>query len=186
MSRLFPPAYSARVQRLRVPGGFLLAAGFLYFAHPTWLSLLLGLPLSAAGLALRTWAAGHLRKDETLIYSGPYAWTRNPLYLGTFLIAGGCAVASAQAAVLGAVFALFFLIYVPVMEQEEEHLRKLFPGFAEYASRVPLLLPKRPAEKSSLRYRGELWRRNKEWKAWYGFLAVEVFLLASVLLSSGR
>lgn len=186
MSRLFPIAYSTRVQRFRVPGGFLLAAVFLYLANPTWTSFLLGLPLSAAGLALRTWAAGHLRKDESLVSSGPYAWTRNPLYLGTFLIAAGCAAASAQPLVLVAVFALFILIYVPVMEQEEEHLLKLFPGYTEYASRVPLLFPKRPSAKPPVRYQGELWRRNKEWKAWYGFLAVEVFLLASVLLSSGR
>ncbi|HNY42578.1 MAG TPA: isoprenylcysteine carboxylmethyltransferase family protein [Bryobacteraceae bacterium] len=186
MSRLFPRAYSTRVQRLRVPFGFLLAAIFLYLAQPTWLSLLLGLPLSAAGLALRSWAAGHLRKDESLVCSGPYAWTRNPLYLGTFLTALGCAIASNEPLVAAAVCALFILIYLPVMEQEEEHLQYLFPDYTSYAARVPLLLPKPPSIKSPLRYQGELWRRNKEWKAWYGFLAVEVFLLVQVLLSSGR
>mgnify|MGYP004705000961 CR=1 FL=1 len=126
------------------------------------------------------------RKDESLVGSGPYAWTRNPLYLGTFLIALGCAIASAQPAVAAAVFALFFLIYVPVMEQEQEHLGRLFPAYAEYAARVPLLLPRRPATRSAVNYSGDLWRRNKEWKAWYGWLAVEVFLLVQVLLSSGR
>ena len=186
MSRFFPEAYSARVQRLRVPLGFLLAVAFLYLAQPTWLWLLLGLPFSAAGLALRSWAAGHLRKDESLVQSGPYAWTRNPLYLGTFLTALGCAIASQQILVVIAVCALFVLIYLPVMEQEEEHLRNLFPDYAAYASCVPLLLPKPPGKRSTVRYQGELWRRNKEWKAWYGFLAVEVFLLAQVLLSSGR
>lgn len=186
MKRIFPKPYSVRVQRLRVPSGFILAAIFLLMAHPQWWSLLAGLPVSAAGLALRTWAAGHLRKDESLVASGPYAWTRNPLYLGTFLIALGCAIASAQPIVVAAVFALFFLIYVPVMEQEQEHLGKLFPGYAEYAARVPLLLPRPPRVRSPLKYSGDLWRRNKEWKAWYGFLAVEVFLLVQVLLSSGR
>lgn len=186
MSRIFPKAYSAKVQRLRVPMGFLLAAAFLYFAQPTWLWLLLGLPFSAAGLALRSWAAGHLKKDESLVVSGPYAWTRNPLYLGTFLTAAGCAVASGQWFVSVAVCALFLFIYLPVMEQEEEHLRSLFPDYAEYAARVPLLLPKPPSKRSALPYQGELWRRNKEWKAWYAYLAVQVFLLAQVLLSSGR
>ncbi len=184
MRRLFPKSYSIHVQRLRVPSGFLLAAVFLFLADPTWLSLLLGLPFSAAGLALRSWAAGHLRKDEALVASGPYGWTRNPLYLGTFLIALGCAIASAELAVVAAVFALFFLIYLPVMEQEEEHLLKLFPGYEEYASSVPLLLPKPPPSPSPLSYQAGLWRRNKEWKAWYAFLAVEVFLLAWVLISS--
>jgi protein-S-isoprenylcysteine O-methyltransferase Ste14 len=186
LSRIFPRAYSTGVQRLRVPSGILLAAIFLYFAQPTSLSLLLGLPFSAAGLALRSWAAGHLRKDESLVESGPYSWTRNPLYLGTFLTALGCAVASNEPLVVAAVFALFFLIYLPVMEQEEEHLRSLFPGYSSYAAGVPLLLPKPPAAPSPVHYQADLWRRNKEWKAWYGFLAVEVFLLAQVLLSSGR
>ena len=151
MKRIFPKPYAIGVQRLRVPSGFLLAAIFLLLAQPQWWSLLAGLPLSAAGLALRTWAAGHLRKDESLVGSGPYAWTRNPLYLGTFLIALGCAIASAQPAVAAAVFALFFLIYVPVMEQEQEHLGRLFPAYAEYAARVPLLLPRRPATRSAVR-----------------------------------
>lgn len=186
MKRIFPKPYAIRVQRLRVPFGFVLAALFLFLAQPEWWSLLAGLPLSAAGLALRTWAAGHLRKDESLVSSGPYACTRNPLYLGTFLIALGCAIASAQSIVVAAVFALFFLIYVPVMEQEQEHLGKLFPGYADYAARVPLLLPRPPRTGSPHKYSGHLWRRNKEWKAWYGFLAVEVFLLVQVLLSSGR
>lgn len=166
--------------------GFLLAAAFLYLAQPTWLWLLSGLPFSAAGLALRSWAAGHLRKDESLVESGPYAWSRNPLYLGTFLTALGCAIASQQLLVVIAVCALFVLIYVPVMEQEEEHLRSLFDNYAEYAARVPLLLPKPPGKPSDVGYQGELWRRNKEWKAWYAFLAVEVFLLAQVLISSGQ
>ncbi|MBA3973524.1 MAG: protein-S-isoprenylcysteine methyltransferase [Candidatus Solibacter sp.] len=183
---MFPKPYAKRVQRLRVPLGFVLAAVFLYLASPHWRSLLAGLPLSAAGLALRTWAAGHLRKDESLVWSGPYAWTRNPLYLGTFLIALGCAIAAAQPVIIASVFALFFLIYIPVMEQEQEHLGNLFPAYAEYAARVPLLLPRPPRVHSPLRYSGDLWRRNKEWKAWYGFLAVEAFLLVQVLLSSGR
>jgi protein-S-isoprenylcysteine O-methyltransferase Ste14 len=186
LKRIFPKPYAERVQRLRVPSGFLLAAIFLYLANPNGMSLLIGLPFAAAGLALRTWAAGHLRKDESLVSSGPYAWTRNPLYLGTFLIALGCAVSAAEPLIVAAVFALFFLIYVPVMEQEQEHLGNLFPAYAAYAAHVPLLFPRPPKDRSDFKYSAHLWRRNKEWKAWYGFLAVEVFLLVQVLLSSGR
>lgn len=184
MSTLFPEAYSSRVQRLRVPSGFLLAALFLYFAHPRWETLFAGLPVSLAGLWLRSWAAGHLRKDQTLISSGPYAWTRNPLYLGTFLIALGCAVASARLIIVAAVCVLFIFIYLPVIELEQRHLAKLFANYSDYAARVPLLFPKPPSTHSGRAYSADLWRHNKEWKAWYGFLAVEAYLVVAILISS--
>jgi protein-S-isoprenylcysteine O-methyltransferase Ste14 len=183
LKAIFPEGYANAVQRLRVPSGFLLALVFLWLASPTWLSLLEGLPLSLAGLALRSWAAGHLRKNESLVTSGPYAWTRNPLYLGTALIALGCAVASAQYSIILLALAVFVLVYLPVIEQEERHLLKLFPAYAGYAARVPLLWPKRPAEPQHRPYDAVVWRRNKEWKAWYGFLAVQAFLVVKALIS---
>jgi len=183
MPAMFPKPYADFVQRLRVPSGFLLAAAFLYLAQPTWMSLLVGLPVSLAGLALRTWAAGHLRKNEDLTRSGPFAWTRNPLYLGTLLIAMGCAVASAQLSVVGLAAAFFVFVYLPVIELEEQHLRKLFPQFEDYSALVPPLVPRPPRNSSGQRYDAALWRRNKEWKAWYGFLAVEAFLVVRTLLS---
>src|SRR5690606_30753053 len=86
--------YADFVARLRVPSGFLLVAAFAWFSRPTPESLAWGLPVSLAGLALRTWAAGHLAKNERLATEGPYAHTRNPLYIGTSLVAAGLAIAA--------------------------------------------------------------------------------------------
>src|ERR1044072_9508963 len=74
------------MQRLSVPLGFICGAGFLFFARPTPKMLLIGASVSLLGLALRAWAAGHIRKYAQLATSGPYAFTRNPLYLGRFLL----------------------------------------------------------------------------------------------------
>lgn len=172
----FPKPYADLVQRFRVPGGFLLAAAFLWLARPSLQSLLLGLPVSIAGLGLRAWAAGHLSKNEELTTSGPYAWLRNPLYLGT-LITGLGLVAAAQSYWLALLFAAaFLLIYLPAIELEEQRLAELFPTFADYAARVPLLLPRRPSKPSPLPFRWSLYRRNKEYKALLAFLIATAWL----------
>jgi protein-S-isoprenylcysteine O-methyltransferase Ste14 len=173
---IFPKPYAGLVQRLRVPSGFLLGASFLWFARPTPQSLLLGLPVSAAGLWLRGWAAGHLRKNQKLTTSGPYGWLRNPLYAGTLLAASGLAIAAAQPWLGALVAAVFLLVYWPVMEQEEQHLRKLFPEFEAYAARVPLLAPRPPAERAPERFDWAIYRRNEEYKALLGFALAAAYL----------
>src|SRR5204863_4938053 len=122
---MFPKSYSAFVARLRVPSGFLLAAAFAYFCRPSKSSLLAGIPVSATGLVLRGWAAGHLAKNQRLAISGPYAYTRNPLYVGTLLAAAGLVIASRRVELAMLFGAVFFLVYFPVIELEEQHLRKL-------------------------------------------------------------
>src|SRR5580704_6306684 len=141
----FPKPYADAVARLRVPAGFVMVAAFAWFARPDFMSLAAGLPLSACGLALRAWAAGHLAKDQRLATSGPYSFTRNPLYLGTLVTALGLATA-ARSLVLAFLFAaLFALVYLPAMELEEQHLTEILPGYVEFAARVPLLFPRWPA-----------------------------------------
>src|SRR5690349_1208925 len=126
---LFPKPYADAVARLRVFSGFVLVAAFAWFSQPDVRSLALGLPISAFGLLLRAWAAGHLEKNIRLAESGPYAYVRNPLYLGTLLVAAGLAIAS-RCWLLAALFAAaFVLIYLPVIELEEQHLRELFGNF---------------------------------------------------------
>ena len=90
----FPKPYADAVARLRVPSGFLIVIVFGWFSHPTPLSMAIGAPVSLLGLALRAWAAGCLAKNQQLATGGPYAYTRNPLYIGTLLVAAGLAVAS--------------------------------------------------------------------------------------------
>ncbi len=173
----FPKPYADAVARLRVPGGFVVVAAFAYFSRPTVVSLAAGLPVAALGLALRAWAAGHLAKNEHLATSGPYAHMRNPLYVGTLIVAAGLAFASASWA-LGAVFAAVFgAIYLPVIELEEQHLRKLFPEYAAYAAEVPLLWPRLRGRGGAERFAWRLYRRNEEYQAALGFLAGVAWLV---------
>jgi protein-S-isoprenylcysteine O-methyltransferase Ste14 len=171
----FPKPYADFAQRLRAPGGFLLAAAFAWWSAPDAASLALGASIASAGIGLRAWAAGHLAKNERLATGGPYAHTRNPLYIGTVIAAAGFAVAARQPW-LGALFAAVFgLVYLPAIELEEQHLRKLFPEYADYARRTPRL-GFRPGRGSGARFRWELYFRNEEYKAGAGFLAAVALL----------
>jgi protein-S-isoprenylcysteine O-methyltransferase Ste14 len=176
----FPKPYSDVVQRLRVPAGFLLLVSFAFLAEPTTRSIASALPVILAGLLLRAWAAGHLRKDTTLTDSGPYAYTRNPLYLGSFVAAMGFAWGG-RSWVLGLIFAaVFVLIYLPVMELEEQHLRQLFEGYGAYAQRVPLLIPK-PGPGGTRRFDWAAYLKNQEYKAALGLLVGVAVLLWKAL-----
>src|ERR1051326_3894719 len=114
------------IQRWRVPLGFVCAAIFLWLAKPTRTALLAGAIVSLLGLLIRAWAAGHIRKNAQLAISGPYAFTRNPLYFGSFLLGLGFTIASGQV-VLALLFAALFVgIYLPVMRVEASTLAELF------------------------------------------------------------
>jgi protein-S-isoprenylcysteine O-methyltransferase Ste14 len=129
-------------RRIRVPLGFVVAAVFLVFAQPTMESMLWSLVLVVPGLWLRAYAAGYVRKNAELTRTGPYAYTRNPLYLGSMGIAFGFAVAAGIWWLGGLLVVMFLLIYVPTILSEEAFLRGEFAGFDEYAGRVPRLLPR--------------------------------------------
>ena len=175
----FPKPYADGVAKLRVPGGFLMVGAFLWLSAPTWTSLALGLPVSILGLALRAWAAGHLEKNRTLAESGPYAYVRNPLYIGTLAVAAGFVIASRRWE-LGVLFAaVFLLIYLPVVELEEQHLRSLFPEYADYAKRVRRLWPAagKPGPK---RFQWSVYMRNQEYQALAGFLVGVAVLIWKV------
>ncbi len=180
----FPKRYADAVAKLRVPGGFLLVAAFLWLSAPSWMSLAIGLPVSALGLILRGWAAGHLAKNQSLAESGPYAYVRNPLYIGTLTAAAGFAIASRRWE-LGVLFAaVFVLIYLPVVELEEQHLRSLFPAYADYAKRVPRLWPRFRSTAGALKFRWSLYRRNQEYQALAGFAAGVAVLIWKTLSAS--
>lgn len=167
----FPKPYADAVARLRVPSGFLLVAAFAWFADPTQSSLALGCALSCVGLWLRAWAAGHLAKNEDLACSGPYRFLRNPLYLGTLTVAAGLVLASRQIGLALLFGAVFLFVYLPVIEQEEQHLRKIFPAFEKYAQSVPLLIPTFGFPGGGRKFRWSLYLRNQEYQAALGFLA---------------
>lgn len=174
---LFPKPFAAAVQKWRVPSGIALAAVFALLADPVPPTLLMGLPFCLLGLALRAWAAGHLRKDETLTTSGPYAFVRNPLYLGSLLAALGCVIAAARAELALLAGAYFLLVYLPVVDLEEQHLEELFPSFGDYAKRVRAFLPTLPQRMPAEPFSFELYRKNREQRALYGLAAVYGFLI---------
>jgi protein-S-isoprenylcysteine O-methyltransferase Ste14 len=110
--------------RVRVPAGFLLAALYFYYSQPSWKSLAVGGSIAFLGLIIRAWATGHLRKNDRLAVSGPYALTRNPLYFGSFLIGIGFSLAGAIA-VFCRLSRLLCSAYGPVMQGEIETLKHL-------------------------------------------------------------
>jgi protein-S-isoprenylcysteine O-methyltransferase Ste14 len=123
--------------------GFVIAAAVLYFAQPTALSILIGLPVALIGALFRALAAGVIKKDSTLATGGVYALSRNPLYFGSSLLAAGFAVMSGSAMAAGLILAPFVLIYPAVILREEAHLQQLFPEqFDLYKSKVPRFFPR--------------------------------------------
>ena len=169
------------IQRWRVPIGFLCAALFILFAQPRPTTLSAGAPLSFVGLMVRAWGSGHLRKNDALATSGPYAYTRNPLYLGSFIMGLGFTVASGRWW-LGVLFvALFLGIYLPVMRVESATLAQLFgESFREYAQAVPVFLPRLTPYRSgqtSMRFDQSLYLRYREYRAALGFVIAWGFLV---------
>jgi protein-S-isoprenylcysteine O-methyltransferase Ste14 len=162
-----------------------MVAAFAWFSRPDGRSLAVGLPVSALGLLLRAWATGHVEKNIRLAESGPYAYVRNPLYLGTLLAAAGFAIASRQWPLAVLFGVVFVFIYLPAIELEEQHLRKLFPDFAEYAERVPALWPTLASMRRAQRFRWDLYVRNREYQALLGFLAGALYLILRSLYFSG-
>ena len=178
--------YAVWAARWRVPLGFALGVAYLIFSRPSVPLLIAGGLVALAGLIVRALAAGHLEKNQRLATTGPYARTRNPLYLGSLLIGIGFAIAGGSW-VLGAAFlGLFLLVYVPVARREAEFLRREFGDlYGQYAA-VPLFFPRlagRPgAPTQAGKFRWELYRKNREYEAALGYAAGVVFLALKIAL----
>ena len=172
---------STWIQRWRVPLGFLSAALFLILARPRPATLLVGALVSLFGLSLRAWAAGHIRKNDALAISGPYAYTRNPLYLGSFFLGLGFTIGSGRW-VLGLLFAALFLgIYLPVMRVESRTMARLFSdSYEPYAAAVPLFFPRLTPHRTNVtkaRFDGSLYMRYREYEAALGLLVAWALLI---------
>nr|WP_218892131.1 isoprenylcysteine carboxylmethyltransferase family protein [Granulicella arctica] len=155
--------------------GFVFAAVFLWLARPTWHSMLWSLLLVGPGVWLRGYAAGYVRKNAELTTTGPYAHTRNPLYLGSMMIAFGFAAAAWSWIILVALAVLFTVIYLPTIRSEEEYLRGHFPGFDAYAAKVPRLLPRltpAPTDAAAGRFSSTLYRHHREYNCGMGAIAI--------------
>jgi protein-S-isoprenylcysteine O-methyltransferase Ste14 len=165
--------------RYRVPAGWLVGLLVIAFARPTPSSLLLGLPLALVGEVIRVWASGHIEKTKRLATGGPYAHSRNPLYVGSLLIALGVGIACASPWVVLAVAVYFLAFYPPVMREEAEFLAAKFPSdYAAWSGAVPLFWPRlAPGGPRVSRFEWERVRMNKEWRT-----ALTLPLLAALLL----
>ena len=169
--------------RWRVRLGYPLAIVILVLAQPTPRSILAGGLVGAIGLLVRALAAGYLRKQQVLTVTGPYAYTRNPLYFGSAILALGAAIATRSwisAALLCGYFALF---YPMVMRREEQELRLQHgAAFDDYAKAVPLFLPRLTPVRSTMVSAGTFsfaqYTKNREYRAAIGFLLLLALLLA--------
>jgi len=177
--------WSQIARRIRVPLGFFLAVLYFWLAQPTWGSMALGAIVIAPGLLIRALASGHVRKNESLATSGPYAYTRNPLYLGSLLMGVGFCVAARSWWVGVALVVMFVAIYVPVIRDEETFLRRTFPKFDEYAARVPRMLPRftphsGASSEASTGFSLELYLKHREYNALLGAMGMMAALIVKM------
>lgn len=181
-----PAGWQRIARRIRVPLGFAFAVLYLWLARPTWVFIGYGAIAIVPGLLVRGLASGHVRKNEALATTGPYAYTRNPLYLGSLLIGIGFAIAARSWWIGLLLVVMFFAIYVPVIQGEEKFLREKFPEFEEYARNVPRMLPRftpySPWGESSGGSSLELYRKHREYNALVGTLLMITALIAKMKL----
>ena len=169
------------VQQIRVPAGFLFGLLFLFYSRPFPHTLEAGLLVALLGLGLRIWAAGHLEKWQKLAVRGPYRFTRNPLYLGSFLMGLGFTLASSRVVLFVLFLLIFSLLYVPVMKREENELSELYgEDYRRYRQRVSLFFPGKPLSLSESQggvpfQWNQVWN-NREYNALLGFLGFSLFL----------
>jgi protein-S-isoprenylcysteine O-methyltransferase Ste14 len=176
-------SWSAVARRIRVPLGFAFVLLYFWLAKPTVKSILIGTALVIPGLVIRALASGQLQKNEQLATGGPYAHTRNPLYLGSLILAIGFALASRRWWIVGGIVLLFFAIYLPVIRAEEVFLRERFPQFEDYSRQVPRLFPRlRASEKNSGAFSWDLYWKHREYNATLGAGAMLAALVAKMVI----
>jgi protein-S-isoprenylcysteine O-methyltransferase Ste14 len=178
--------WSRVARRIRVPVGFGFAIFYFWRARPTWRFLILGALIASLGIVLRVVASGQVKKNRELTMTGPYAYVRNPLYLGSIVIAIGFAVAARDVWVAIAILIMFALIYVPVIRAEETFLRKQFPSYDDYARHVPSLLPRTLLFRQIMDgFSRELYWQHREYNALLGAAAMLAALVAKILWFHG-
>ena len=165
------------MSRWRIDAAWI-AVATIPFARPTPRSIELCLPMVIAGLVLRAWARGHLDRAKVVTQTGPFAFVRHPLYVGSFFVGFGVSLMS-RVPVIPVLFTLaFLLMYWPKAMREEHFLRNRFgDDYARYAERVGAVVPRlarprAPAERADRRFQ---WRgivRYREYETWIGASAM--------------
>ena len=177
--------WNRTIYRWRVRSSLFLILLIIVLAKPTWSSVLVGLGICALGLLIRAWASGHIKKEKELAITGPYRYTRNPLYLGNFILGVSIAVGTnSWWCVL--IFAGYFLVfYPPVIKEERERMKRLFPAkYEEYKKHVPLFFPQlKPFFSASpIKFDWALYRKNREYRALLGSFIFWAILVGKMLI----
>jgi protein-S-isoprenylcysteine O-methyltransferase Ste14 len=172
------------LNRFRVRSGLVLAVAVVLLAHPTWRSILLGVMITFLGLVIRAWASGHLRKEKTLAVSGPYRFSRNPLYVGNFVLGIGVVAGARSWWILGLFIVYYGLFYPMIIRRERDRMRELFPKqYEEYRKKVPLFFPSiRKHLTAGGKFSWSLYKQNREYRALQGTILIWLVLAAKLLL----
>jgi protein-S-isoprenylcysteine O-methyltransferase Ste14 len=179
------PTWAKIARRIRVPLSFAFAILYFWLAKPREISMLVGAAVVIPGLWIRALASGHVQKNEQLATSGPYAYTRNPLYLGSLILALGFALAARSWWIAGILIVMFFAIYLPVIRGEEAFLRDRFPEFGDYARQVPRLFPRlRGLKNGGGAFSWDLYWKHREYNAILGAVAMFAALIAKLVWMS--
>jgi protein-S-isoprenylcysteine O-methyltransferase Ste14 len=178
--------FSDIIYKWRVRIGLISAILSFVLAKPTLHSLIAGALIASLGIAIRIWACGNLRKEKELTTSGPYRYTRNPLYFGSMILGISTVVACRSWGVLGIFLVNFLMIYPVVIRMEKERMSDLFPEkYRKYSDQVPLffptLRPKLPQDPES-RFSWEIYKQNKENRAVLGSIIFYICLVLKTIL----
>jgi len=167
------------LSRIRVRAGYVAGALALYFAEPTRDSVILGGAIALAGELIRIWASGHIEKTLKLATGGPYAHTRNPLYVGSVLMALGFLAAARHPVSIIAGLAYLVVFYPAIIREEAKFLRGKFPDeYHAWAKAVPLFFPRpTPAGPRQSKYQVSRLLANHEWRSVLGLAVLSAFML---------
>ncbi len=167
------------LSRIRVRSGYTAGALALYFAEPTRDSLMAGGALAIFGELIRLWASGHIQKTLRLATGGPYAHTRNPLYLGSVLMALGLLVAARHPISVVAGLAYLIVFYPVIIEEEAKFLRGKFPDhYRGWAKQVPIFFPRlTPGGPRESKFEPGRLLANREWRSVLGLMLLAAFMM---------
>lgn len=182
------------LRQLRLRAVWLLIIPFFLFSTPTRRGILTGIVLALVGLGIRAWSAGTILKDQSLTTGGPYAFTRNPLYLGSFAMGIGVTFAGGHWMWPVLFLGFFTVVYGRTISEESHRLAELFPArYPHYRSAVPAFVPRvtpwrgmtPPGEKhDGGAFRWSQYFAHREWEALLGVIAAFALLSAKVLFSA--
>ncbi|MCL4479143.1 MAG: isoprenylcysteine carboxylmethyltransferase family protein [Deltaproteobacteria bacterium] len=165
------------LSKYRIQIGFVFAILFIFAASPDIMGMTVGLPIGIIGLMIRLWASGHIKKNKQLSVDGPYSYTRNPLYLGSFFIGLGVSIMGSSAIFIIIYLAGFYFVYYNVIKGEEKMLIELFGAeFLDYKTKVPIFFPKLKPVRLTKDFDIKLVIKHEEYNAWLGFIFVTIIL----------